>query len=269
VNTRSKSGIKLIKDLSRATAIFILQNCLFLISRKKTKTASNGPFLVIAPHPDDETLGCGAFIARARAAGQTVRIVIVLEDERQSANASCSVAEVRRQEAIKAVAALGGADDVVFLNHPDGNAATHIDSITRDLRNQVELTRPNLVLSPYGIDKHPDHRAVAAAIEHLYQEGSIACPVYEYPIWFWLGYGLAHLLRPGPVRQLRCVDAKAYQQRKINAMKAHHSQFPSRFGGLSDSLFQPYSFWIQFFARYELFFEKNVNVFTGTSERDA
>ncbi len=249
--------MKVIKDIVKAAAIFVGQNCFFLMARDETTLAAKGPFLVIAPHPDDETLGCGAFIARARASGQRVRIVIVLDDATESSQLAGSIADLRRQEALAAIAALGApADDVVFLKQPDRAAYAHIDAIELGLREQIELIRPALVLSPYGVDRHPDHRSVAEALDRLYRKRVIACPVYEYPIWFWLRYGFDHLLRIERIRQLRRINALAHVRTKNTAMKAHHSQYPRLFGGLSENLFQPFSFWIQFFARYEIFFEK-------------
>ena len=239
------------KDIIKAVAIFAGQNYFFLMAQDKTILAAKGPFLVIAPHPDDETLGCGAFIARARASGQKVRIVIVLDEKTEA------TAGLRRQEALSANTALGGtADDVVFFKQPDGAACDHIDVIEQGLREQVEHIRPTLVLSPYGVDWHPDHRAVAEAVDRLYRKRVIVCPVYEYPIWFWLRYAFDHLLRIERIRQLRRINAHAYVPAKKTAMKAHHSQYPRLFGGLSENLFQPFSFWIQFFARHEIFFEK-------------
>jgi LmbE family N-acetylglucosaminyl deacetylase len=249
--------MEVIKDIAKAAIIWAGQNCMFTLARDETQAALRGPFLVIAPHPDDETLGCGAFIARARASGQTVRIVIVLDDDRDATHRSGFIAELRRQEALKASATLGVApDNVVFLKQPDGAAQTHIDAIEKGLGEQVRLTCPTLVLSPYGEDKHSDHRAVAEAVNRLHRKGLIACPVYEYPIWFWLRNGLDHLLRMDRIRCLRRIHARAYVPTKTTAMKAHRSQYPKLLGGLSEGLFQPFSFRIQFFARYEVFFEK-------------
>jgi LmbE family N-acetylglucosaminyl deacetylase len=247
----------IIKDIAKAVIIWVGQNCMFTLARDETRSTVKGPFLVIAPHPDDETLGCGAFIARARASGQAVRIVIVLDDDREMTHRSGVTADLRRQEALKAAATLGVApDDVVFLKQPDGAAQTHVDAIENELGEQVRRTCPSLVLSPYGEDEHSDHRAVAEAVDRLHRKGSIGCPVYEYPIWFWLRYGIDHLLRVERIRCLRRIEAREYVPVKTAAMKAHRSQYPKSLGGLSEGLFQPFSFRVQFFARYEIFFEK-------------
>ena len=51
--------------------------------------------------------------------------------------------------------------------------------------------------------------------------------------------------------------SQRYVQVKKAAMRAHNSQCPPILGGPAQNLFQPYSFLVQFFDRYELFFEKS------------
>src|SRR5580704_966399 len=84
-----------------------------------------GGLVVIAPHPDDESLACGGLIAEARAQGRPVRVVIV-SDGTGSHPASKSypkarLRELRETEARNAAKELGldPVDDVVFLRLPD------------------------------------------------------------------------------------------------------------------------------------------------------
>jgi LmbE family N-acetylglucosaminyl deacetylase len=249
------------KDATKAALIFIAQGLLFILARDATPLAAEGSFLVVAPHPDDETLGSGGFIARARRLNQKVRVVIVTDGGQgilDEATTPEEMANTRRQEALDAAALLGMAkEDVLFLNIPDGQASHHIPALEEALRREIELFRPQLVLSPHGIDRHPDHRAVTKAVNNLCQKQIIRCPVYEYPIWFWLS-GLASLIvNPGRLRQLRRVDMQGYSKIKMQAMKAHRSQCPHLFNTPSSkSIFQPLSFQAQYFSGYELFFER-------------
>src|ERR1700722_2577564 len=98
-----RKWVRWLKDGIRASAIWGLQNIFFLLARDATSLAAAGPFLVIAPHPDDESLGCGSFIARARRLGQRVRIIVVT-DGRGAVVASQmtpdDLAVLRRNEAL-------------------------------------------------------------------------------------------------------------------------------------------------------------------------
>src|SRR5690606_22301286 len=83
-------------------------------ARERTAQAAGRSALVISPHPDDETLGCGATIARKLAAGARVT-VLMLTDGRHSHRVSAlspdELARVRRAEAREAMRRLGLPED--------------------------------------------------------------------------------------------------------------------------------------------------------------
>ena len=84
-----------------------------------------GGAVIVAPHPDDESLGCGALILKVVAAGRPVRIVFVSDGARSHPNSRSYPAErlrtLREKEALAAAAALGvAASQIEFLRLPDG-----------------------------------------------------------------------------------------------------------------------------------------------------
>lgn len=103
---------------------------------------SSDRIFVLAPHPDDETLGAGGLVARARRAGLAVRLAFLTNGDGsrtmhlsenvrkggrylKSNDAFIRLARVRQQEALAAAEKLGvQTEDVVFLGYPDGG--THI-----------------------------------------------------------------------------------------------------------------------------------------------
>ena len=95
--------------------------------------AETGPCLIIAPHPDDEILGCGAVIQRARNAGRFVYVVIVTDGSASSRSSIIQpneLAALRREEACEACGILGvEAGNIVFLSFSDGQASAQIDGI--------------------------------------------------------------------------------------------------------------------------------------------
>ena len=113
--------------------------------------------LIIAVHPDDETLGCGGTILKHKATGDAVHWLIVTSIKKENGFAGSAV-EARRQE-IKTVSSMYGFDGVHELNFPtmqldDIPFARLIDSIS-DVVGQVE---PDIVYLPFKGDVHTDHQ---------------------------------------------------------------------------------------------------------------
>lgn len=144
--------------------------------------------LVVAPHPDDETLGCGGVAAKKIAAGSEVHFAFVTDGAASHTN-GVGLDELRvqrRKEALEAVRRLGGStEQVAFLDVPDGRAADHIDAITRHLTAMLRQLRPESVYLIHRSDPPSDHAAVhegATAAVRAYGE---RLTVFEYPVWFW------------------------------------------------------------------------------------
>lgn len=124
--------------------------------------------LVVAPHPDDESLGCGGLVATLARRGAAFRFVFVTDG---GASHPCSqswprprLAARRKTEAIQALHRLGvGAQPRLFLELADAampppysadwqSAAARIAALVRELQ-------PDLALLPWRRDPHCDHRA--------------------------------------------------------------------------------------------------------------
>lgn len=187
-----------------------------------------GPLLVVAPHPDDETLGCAGVMRRYREQGHIVRIIIVTDGS--GANLPFQplpqeIAAMRRKESIHAANILGiPTEEVLFLAYPDGGAQEHLPRIAEDIASQIWLYQPALILAPHGIDAHVDHRAVANVMQLLKNDGKVTCPVLEYPMWFWPRGALTHLFSSALMRTHRKVSAKDYLVEKQQAIDAHACQ---------------------------------------------
>jgi LmbE family N-acetylglucosaminyl deacetylase len=187
-----------------------------------------GSSLVIAPHPDDESLGCGATIARLRSCGNRVHIIIVTDGAASGRSAIIGpkkLAAIRRLETLEAANELGvPPQDVLFLEFPDSHTQEAASAIEAALAEQICALMPQRIFSPHGIDGHRDHRVIAAAIDRLFRRGTIACQVYEYPIWFWSYRALAHLFQPQTLILLRRVATQGFLAAKKAAIAAHCSQ---------------------------------------------
>lgn len=137
--------------------------------------------VVVSPHPDDETLGCGGLIATAAEA--SVPVVVVAVTDGELAGPQANLAEIRRNELHTALMALGGADGVVvqFLEQPDGGVAGHVDLVGSAVADVIE--RGDLVVCPLIDDGHPDHEAVARATVNAVR--TTGARLLTFPVWAW------------------------------------------------------------------------------------
>jgi LmbE family N-acetylglucosaminyl deacetylase len=144
-------------------------------------------FLLLAAHPDDETLGAGGLLARLARDGVRCDVVVLTDGEGSHPDSPthtpAQLAEVRREEVLNAVQVLAPAARVSFEGLPDGGVAD--DAVAAVLRRELavgEDTR-TLVAAPWRGDGHPDHDAAGRAAAEVCTERDI--PLLEYPIWLW------------------------------------------------------------------------------------
>ncbi len=222
--------------------------------------------LILAPHPDDETLGCGAFIIHLKNRGASFRIVTVTDGAASTVSQSLNPEDLkalRRKESAQAIKRLGLAEeDLIFLGYPDGGASEQIGPIAADIAEQLGLYAPDLLLAPFGADLHPDHRAVAEALSLLRQEKKIACRVLCYPMWFWPREAIKSLWRFPFLIKGRKLDARPYLKAKRAAFEAYRSQQENLTGESGWSVLEE-DFIEQNFRPWELFFEDCTNERSG------
>lgn len=145
--------------------------------------------LVLAPHPDDEALGCGITILEKVEFGAKVRVVFATDGRHSHASKIISpedLAKVRRQEALTSCKILGVPEsEVTFLEYEDGNLSKHVDVLAKEILQLVVRHHPEEIFIPSAIDAHPDHRALNAAARCAVRASGSHPIVYEYPVWFW------------------------------------------------------------------------------------
>jgi LmbE family N-acetylglucosaminyl deacetylase len=124
--------------------------------------------LVIAPHYDDEVLGCGGLVAQLTAAGGVVR-ALFLTDGGGGGEAveDREVYRQRRREEAAAVCDLLGLAGCDALGLPDGQLDRHLDEAVQGLRRAILTQRPDLLLVPSPLEISRDHRAAFAALHRL------------------------------------------------------------------------------------------------------
>jgi LmbE family N-acetylglucosaminyl deacetylase len=145
-----------------------------------------GRVVVLAPHPDDETLGAGGTLAAWAADGLEVVVVAVTDGEGSHPDSPTltpeDLAARRRDERRRALAELGVPDATVLRAElPDGDVTAHRAALRRYLLRVVEPG--DTVLAPVPGDGHPDHDAVAEMAREAAALRGAA--VWRYAVWLW------------------------------------------------------------------------------------
>jgi LmbE family N-acetylglucosaminyl deacetylase len=216
--------------------------------------------LVLAPHPDDETLGCGGTIMRKLAAGAPVNVVIAADGRYAYPSSDLSVdalVEIREEEARRACAILGlPAASITFLRFEDLRLADHRGLLRDRLFPIFDMIKPEEILVTSAIDNHPDHRVLAELARELVQTRRDRVPVlYEYPIWFW-DPRIWRLRDLGELRP-RIVRTEKFRMRKREAIAAYRSQVTNMIAGAGPAPLRK-GFVRQFLQPEEIFFEVTV-----------
>ena len=144
--------------------------------------------LVLAPHPDDEVIGCGGTLARLISAGARVTQVQATDGSDSAAFTSETSEEERRTvrlaEAERVAQAIRFTETVCWRE--DNRAFHHSEAAVARLAGLLVRTRPSLVFIPFVTDIHPDHqtlcRILADALERV-PEVARGAQVLNYEVW--------------------------------------------------------------------------------------
>ena len=204
-----------------------------------SERASLGTTLVVAPHADDESLGCGGLIALLAEAGQEVWILLLTDGTGSHRGSRTHDAEARRNlredELAAAATSLGvPAERVLPMRLPDGDVPhlgdPRFEPSADVLRALVETTGAGALLVPWRRDPHPDHLAAwQLADRALVRVGerhatSAAAPrLLEYLVWARERGTPEEMPQAGEAQVWRA-DIRRVQAKKRCAIAAHRSQ---------------------------------------------
>jgi LmbE family N-acetylglucosaminyl deacetylase len=190
----------------------------------------NGTCLILAPHPDDESLGCGGLIAACTAAGRQPLVAVLTDGAGSHPNSraypAARLRAVRAQETRTAVGHLGlAAERVVFLDQPDTAAPTSGPTFDAVVATLVALVRAEpactAILAPWRHDPHCDHEAASLLASRVATAASVRS--VAYPVWGWtLPSDTSIPTTPGHGFRL---DIAPFLAAKRAAIQAHRSQY--------------------------------------------
>jgi LmbE family N-acetylglucosaminyl deacetylase len=187
------------------------------------------PFVVVSPHPDDETLGAGGLIAEACDHNQAVDVIVVTDGSgshpRSVIYPRQRLIDVRCAEVHAAGEALGlGSNRLSFLGLPDTLVPTSgaaFEAAVTAIHHVIQRSGAGSLFVTWAGDPHCDHEA-SAEMAKAVRKMSPGLKLWAYPIWGWHIDARAELPHPPP-GAFRTNISK-YRDRKRRAIDAHASQ---------------------------------------------
>jgi len=171
-------------------------------------------FLILAPHPDDEIIGCGGLLALHLREGRAARAIIATD------GSEAGDAKRRELESIRALAMLGSVP-ARFLHFRDRHLQEEMDALRVQLREILENFQPDLIAVPSPAEIHPDHVALSRAFCELIQnDPKLFATLAVARVAF---YEVSAPLRPNTL-----VDISDVAEAKYAAIQAHESQMEIR-----------------------------------------
>jgi LmbE family N-acetylglucosaminyl deacetylase len=171
-----------------------------------------GRVLVLAPHADDEAIGCGGVIALHAQRGDAVAIAIATDGalgDPERRFPEHDYVERRRDEARAAAAALG-VPPAEHWSLPDQGLARVPDLVAR-VAEAIARHRAEVVYGPPEDEVHPDHAALGAALRAALAQRTPRPRAFAYEVWV-------------PVRATHVIDVTSVFERKRRALEQYHSQ---------------------------------------------
>lgn len=192
-----------------------------------------GPVLVLAPHADDESLGCGGLIAALCEAEVPVFVWLISDGTMSHPNSVAFPSDhrraIREAEFGRACVILGvPVERLQFFRFPDTRVPTpdaeNFGQATEQFVTQLRTLNPETIFTPWRRDPHCDHEAttslIRAAISHLQWLGTL----YEYPIWLYELAAKGDAPHPDEVQVFTFEIEENLLQKKKKAIETHASQ---------------------------------------------
>jgi N-acetylglucosamine malate deacetylase 1 len=162
------------------------------IKRALVGDPGGGRVLVLAPHMDDEVIGCGGAICKHVRKGAEVTVVFVTDGKHGNKDLSklvdedrrkqeVEVARTRRRESEKAIPILG-VQRVIYWDAEEFTLTASKD-LPAKLADLLATVQPDLVYLPFFLEEHPDHRAISWVLAEAVDHRAFRFDCLGYEVW--------------------------------------------------------------------------------------
>ena len=217
--------------------------------------------LAVAPHPDDECLGCGGAIALLKQKNCDLRVLVITNGTMSHPNSRqfpmAALQALRESETRAAMKTLGiQPEAITFLGLQDGAVPTTGEAFKLAVIqccDYLSEVQPQLILLPWRSDPHPDHQASWRLIDAALKQLQISPRRLEYPIWDWDETQRGDI--PGYITGWR-LDIGRVVQKKQRAISLYRSQISNLIDDDLDGFRLSQQMIGQFSQPWELYFEE-------------
>jgi len=136
--------------------------------------------IVLAPHPDDESFGCGGSIARHTANGSRIKVIFLTDGDKGdfAGRFGKDYTRIRRNSAEKAMSILG-VEDYEFWGYKDRGLHLKEEEVLEKLLNAIRTFSPSLIYAPSPYEAHPDHKITSRIAMKAFKKTGITALFYE------------------------------------------------------------------------------------------
>lgn len=174
--------------------------------------------LVISPHPDDESIGCGGAIALHTARGDRVSVVFLTSGEKGIKNLTPEAIWTIREREAELAAEVLGIHRVEFLRGKDYYLGDALEASAAGLRPLLRREAPHRIYVPHPQEWHPDHKASLPILELAMAPLDLGKPtILGYEVWTPLaeyddGENITEVM-PKKLDAVRCYESQVSQLR--------------------------------------------------------
>jgi LmbE family N-acetylglucosaminyl deacetylase len=224
----------------------------------------NQKIVVFAPHPDDESAGCGGLIAKRISQGYDA-LIVVMTDGRHAFSESLGIHSdpspeelktIRKEEIRRAMKILGlPEENLIFLDFEDGRLRENAEKAEELVAQILEKNRPEEVYFPAENDHHKDHKATNRIVKNSIGKLGLPAMKYQYVIsqrFSRIGPIFDRII--DPFKHTIFVDVSEFVSLKEEALKAYVSEISIISKTQKRPIVEKYERYLQ--CKEEFYFEK-------------
>ena len=141
--------------------------------------------LVMSPHPDDETLGCGGTLRKHVLEGDQVHTIFLTSGERAGHGLPPEETKKIREEEAKKAGSILGISGMEFWRIPNSKLRVTKETVKK-LQDKLTEYKPDIIYVTHEGEMHPEHRAAARLVARVLERDGVPCinpEVLMFEVW--------------------------------------------------------------------------------------